>query len=81
MLGALVLMLGLGLSRAFAPTGRLVSRDLAMMARKKKEMPPNPVAVGEYTHSYFVEQMSHAYSLYEISPFNYIVHVFEDAMC
>ena len=42
-----VLMLALPLASAFIPAGRVISRDLAMMARKKKEMPPNPVAIGE----------------------------------
>ena len=41
-----MLMLALPLASAFMPAGRVISRDLAMMARKKKEMPPNPVAIG-----------------------------------
>ena len=45
--GVLV-MLSFATCGAFAPAGRVagMTRNLAMMAKKKKEMPANPVAVG-----------------------------------
>lgn len=52
-----VLMLSLALSSAFSPpvTRRVLARgnDMSMMARKKKEMPANPVAVGVSTLQYY----------------------------